>query len=85
MDNEFKDMFSGAKALYPMDRGGLLGTQVTQPTNPEPSDVNIRKVFNGFIVTIGCKTFVTKEWAELQSEVGLYLANPKKATEKWLS
>lgn len=48
-----------------------------------PYGVSIRKVENGFIVVVGCKTFVSKEWSEVWTELGLYFAAPDKAIDKW--
>lgn len=51
--------------------------------NALPLEVNIKKVENGFIVKIGCKTFVSTSWNEICVEVGAYFANPYKAQEEW--
>ncbi len=39
-------------------------------------DVNIRKVVNGCIVTVGCKTFVFNDTDKAVKEIGAYLENP---------
>jgi hypothetical protein len=42
-------------------------------------DVQIKKVSNGFIAQVGCKTFVAKTWAELAAALSIYWKDPQKA------
>lgn len=42
-------------------------------------DVQIKKVSNGFIAQVGCKTFVAKTWAELSTALAVYFKDPAKA------
>ena len=42
-------------------------------------EVRIRKVENGFIVQVGCKTFVSKEWEEVSLGLSEYWKDPKNA------
>lgn len=44
---------------------------------------NIRKVANGFIVEIGCQTFVSKDWTEVSLGLAEYWENPEKARRKY--
>ena len=46
-------------------------------------DVNIRKVTNGFIVTVGCKTFVSLSWAYIAEALKEYWTDPTKAEQKY--
>lgn len=46
-------------------------------------EVKIEKVTNGFIVKIGCKTFVATSWPELSKKLGEYWADPKAAEKKY--
>lgn len=75
--------------------GGLLGQNVPVqeerirglgevepvPTCPE---VSIQKVQNGFIVHVGCKTFVSQSWDEVSEGLSDYYAHPAKAIRKWV-
>ena len=45
--------------------------------------VTIGLAENGFIVNIGCKTFVSKDWQEVSDGLKLYFENPKEAEEKY--
>ena len=47
------------------------------------SMVNILKVENGWVITIGCKTFVSKEWQEISDGLKLYFENPEEAERKF--
>lgn len=44
-------------------------------------DVYIHPVANGYIVTVGCQTFVFEDAATMLREIGLYLNDPE-GTEK---
>jgi len=46
-------------------------------------DVAIVKAVNGWIIRVGCKTFVTTDWDFLQRELKEYYDNPIKAEGKW--
>jgi len=46
-------------------------------------EVNIRKVANGFIVIIGCQTFVTKTWVEASEGLAEYYTDPVAAEKKF--
>ena len=45
--------------------------------------VTVERVRNGFIVRVGCQTFVFTTWEEVQGALGEYWADPKKAAEKY--
>lgn len=63
--------------LLPPPQGEIAGPARAYP-------VEIQQVENGFIIRVGCKTFVTKEWSEAWTELGAYFADPNKAALKWL-
>ena len=50
---------------------------------PNPQGAEIRKVANGFIITVGCKTFVSKDWGEVATGLGEYWENPTVAEKKF--
>lgn len=52
-----------------------------QERSTECRDVNIKKAVNGFIVKVGCATFVSKEWSEVSEALQKYWNDPI-ATEK---
>jgi hypothetical protein len=47
------------------------------------NEANIQPVENGFIVRVGCKTFVSKDWAEVATALGEYWEDPAKAEKKF--
>ena len=47
------------------------------------NDTVIKKVTNGFIVVIGCQTFVSKEWKEIADGLAEYWQDPRKAEKKF--
>lgn len=48
-------------------------------------DVNIREVENGFIVNVGCKTFVIKTLKELLNGLETFYIDFEKAKETYLT
>jgi hypothetical protein len=48
-----------------------------------PKNALIKRVANGFILEIGCKTFVAKNWLEASKGLGEYWKNPKAAEKKY--
>ena len=58
-------------------------TLAPQRIRPEARDVNIKKVANGFIVNIGCQTFVTKTWLEASTGLAEYWTDPVAAEKKF--
>lgn len=46
-------------------------------------EVRINKVANGFIVIVGCKTLVAKEWSEIVLGLEEYWSNPHVAEKKY--
>ncbi len=44
--------------------------------------VQIQRAENGFIVTVGCKTFISKDWLEVSSKLQDYWKNPRKAEKE---
>ena len=47
-------------------------------------DVTITKVANGFIVHVGCKTFVASTWAQVSDGLIDYWDDPATAEKKYL-
>ena len=45
--------------------------------------VTIQKVANGFIITVGCKTFVAETWAAVAGGLAEYWEDPMKAERKY--
>jgi hypothetical protein len=46
-------------------------------------DAVIKKVANGFIVKVGCKTLVAREWKEVATGLGEYWKDPLAAEKKY--
>lgn len=44
-------------------------------------EVSIQKAVNGFIVKVGCKTFVAPSWELVSDQLGRYFKDPE-GTEK---
>jgi len=62
------------------EMAGKVDVQTCQPTDVK---VTIRKCANGFIVTVGCSTFVAKTWVEASEGIGFYWVNPKEAQKRY--
>ncbi|KKM78114.1 hypothetical protein LCGC14_1363220 [marine sediment metagenome] len=54
-----------------------MGTTARKEYHP----VRIEHAENGFIVSIGCKRFVSKNWLEVSSKLQDYWNNPQKAEQ----
>lgn len=50
---------------------------------PVKREVRINAVENGFIVTIGCKTFIGMDWEVISKQLGEYFADPIAAEKKY--
>ena len=48
-------------------------------------DVTIKRVRNGFIVTVGCETFVANDWGKLSKALNDYYKDPVAAEKKYCS
>lgn len=48
-----------------------------------PSEILIGKVSNGFIVKVGCQTFVSNKWEEVAEGLGLLFSKPEEAIKKY--
>lgn len=46
-------------------------------------EVLIRKVANGFVLRIGCKEFVAKNWEEAATGIGEYWKDPRAAQKNY--
>lgn len=46
-------------------------------------DAEIKKVANGFVIKVGCKTFVAKNWQETSDGLSEYWKNPREAEKKY--
>jgi hypothetical protein len=73
--------------------------EIVMPTGNEPNigvlvppanesmsklrSVNIDKATNGFIIKVGCRTFVAKTWKEASTGIGEYWDNPIEAKKKY--
>jgi len=47
-------------------------------------DVKIKGVSNGWIVTIGCKTFVSEDKDKMLKSIGDYIDSPQAEEDKWM-
>lgn len=60
------------------------GMTATQPEAPNPfRQVTVQKVANGFIVVVGCQTFVAKTWTEASNGLSEYYKDPAAAEKKY--
>lgn len=51
----------------------------------EPIEVYIKKAENGFILSVGCKIFVSESWADMSNGLALYFSKPEEAKKKYLN
>lgn len=64
---------------------GMSQTEATLPPSYNYyEDVKISKVVNGFIVAVGCKTFVSTSWKEVYTKLGEYWDDPAAAEKKYV-
>ena len=61
-----------------------FGDQTFQTLHIKWRPVVITKVENGFIVNIGCKTFVASSWAQVSDGLIDYWDDPATAEKKYL-
>ena len=66
------------KTLVGSGQGGI------PPSSRWPNKVVITKVSNGFIVKIGCQTFVGMDWDDVSNGLDLYWVHPEKAEQLYL-
>ncbi len=50
--------------------------------NLAPYRININQVHNGFMVEVGCQTFVFESFDKLSKYMKMYFENPKDITDK---
>jgi len=86
--NHFRDIaiWNSALSEKEMKKMADWSTAVlNQPLVPTPSlsDVTIRQVENGFLVIVGCKSFVFATYLEASKAVGEYFKNPEAAQKKY--
>lgn len=55
--------------------------RIAMPTTDK--SVGIKQVENGFIVSVGCKTFVSQDWNAVSEGLKLYFENPEEAKKKY--
>ena len=57
---------------------------ITGPPSYTPwREIHITKVANGFIINIGCKTFIAKTWLEASTGLAEYWIDPMQAEKKY--
>jgi len=60
-----------------------IGFLQAVPSQPQQA-VSIQKVTNGFVIQVGCQTFVALDWKDVSEGVELYFADQKAAMDKYL-
>ena len=48
------------------------------------NDITIKKVANGLIITVGCRTFVSTDIPKVMREIEKYLNDPGSTTEEYM-
>ena len=66
-----------------MREEGCMGETCAPVLASRNAMVSIEKVENGFIVRIGCKTFVSTTWAEINTALSLYWEKPEEAQNQY--
>ena len=64
---------------------GGAGPEDAQRASSKHRTVRINKVANGFIVEVGCKTFVANEWGIVAKALAEYWQDPDLAEHKYCS
>jgi len=65
------------------ERIGMPEPKSGGASSPNWYEVNIQKAHNGFIVHVGCRTFVFRTWDEVSEGLALYWVNPQEAARKY--
>lgn len=67
--------------------GQAMREEAPPPLPAEPSiedyEVKLRKVENGFIIHIGCKTFVENDFDKLSKGLKFFFEDPQRAYKKY--
>lgn len=74
---------NAAQAGYAQLAQQGIALNAVPPAVPSWSDVEIKKVANGFIVAIGCQVFVSKTWVEASKGLDEYWRDPVAAQKKY--
>jgi hypothetical protein len=53
-------------------------------TGRQYREIVIRKVNNGFIINVGCQTFVEKDWEQVNIKLMEYFTDPIAAEKKYV-
>lgn len=69
--------------IRPLGAGRLVGGGPAPDCGPYREEARIQAVENGFIVRVGCKTFVSKDWAEISQGLEEYWKDPRQAEKKY--
>ncbi len=70
-------------ANEPCDEPRLPRAGVPEQSGSHRYEANVRSVENGFILSVGCKTFIAKTWKEAYEGLEEYWDNPMKAEKKF--
>lgn len=80
--SEAYDMEDGPR----MESGPTLSPELANVSMPNdrlvPFHVNIRQMHNGFIVEVGCQTFVFETFEKMSKYLKMYYADPKATMKK---
>lgn len=64
-------------------RNTMGGEQAIATPTVSFGDVEVKKVSNGFILRVGCKTFIAKTWEEASVGLSLYFKDPNAARKQY--
>lgn len=64
--------------------GQLVGGEIATTMDAAAYETRIQRVGNGWIVKVGCQTFVSTDWNEISMGLKEFYDDPKKAYEKWV-
>lgn len=82
MENENGCTAEPAQCDTPNTPGNLRAYGTVAPA-PRHQEVMISKVANGFVLRIGCSTFVAKNWEEASTGIAEYWKDPIAAQKKY--
>jgi len=86
MDEQCENTCQEEPRNIPTMAGGRVQLRDRIPEQPVlvgMHQAKIKQVENGFILEIGCKTFVSQDWNEISKGLAEYWEDPRKAEKKF--
>ena len=83
--NEIIELGEDRPMTARVEEGGEVMEDIPEPAihlNSAPHEVSLRQVNNGFVVSVGCQTFVFEKFETASKYMAMYFENPDEITAK---